>query len=155
MVYEGVLSYNGMAVSHFGHEKEGYKVSVFRDERLRSQGMADFVGRFERADDAASAKKGFDLGNDLAGVSEKTAQKMASFGYIILKTSVMEMGAQDVYGAYKLRCAIEQLIDTMQNSFGDDTSGMHDEASFKAWSVARRRGNKKNKKAARKTWHPT
>jgi hypothetical protein len=132
--YDTVFTYHHRAISAHAEEKDGYRVCVFRDEKLRADEMADFVGRGEKANAAAEEKKGFDPGKDLRDIPAETGAKNSSFGTIILRTSLMETPPQEVYGMYKLRWEIEQLFDTMRNSLDADTSSMQDDEGFEAWS---------------------
>ena len=132
--YEGVFTYHHRAISSHVENRNGYRICVFRDEKLRADEMVDFVGRGEKANTAAQKRRGFDPEKDLRDVSVDTAAKLASFGTIILRTSIMDAPPQDVYGTYKLRWQIEQLFDTMRNTCGLDTSSMQDDEGFDAWS---------------------
>jgi hypothetical protein len=132
--YEGAFTYHHRAISSHAESREGYRICVFRDEKLRADEMADFIGRGEKANAAALKKRGFDPQKDLRDVPGDTAAKLASFGTIILRTSLMETPPQDMYGTYKLRWEIEQLFDTMRNACDADTSSMQDDEGFEAWS---------------------
>ena len=113
--YEEVFTYHGRAISGHSETKDGYRVCVFRDERMRGDEMSDFVGRKEKANAKAALKKRFDPESDLVDVSAESTARLASFGTIILRTSVTEGSAQGIYGLYKARLEIEQTLKKLTN----------------------------------------
>jgi len=135
VVFEDVFSYHHRTISVCAEAREDYRVLVFRDEKMRSDEMTDFVERAEKANATAMAKKKFDPAKDaLRDVSSETMAKTAEFGVIVIRTSLMKQTPQEIYEAYKLRWQIEQLFDTMRNVCENDASYMHDDAGFEAWS---------------------
>ena len=132
--YEGVFDYHHRAIMAHSEEKDGYRICVFRDEKLRAEEMADFVGRKEKANAKAEQKKSFDPERDLLDVAAETKEKIHSFGTIILRTSIIGCDARKIYETYKLRWEIEQLFDTMRNTLEADASFMHDDPGFEAWT---------------------
>jgi transposase len=130
-----VFAYHHRTIWAYSEEKGDYRICVFRDEKLRSDEMTDFVERVEKANATTVAKKSFVPGRDaLRNVSEETAHKASEFGTIIIRTSLMDIALQKIYEAYKFRWEIEQLFDTMRNVCENDTSYMHDDIGFEAWS---------------------
>ena len=133
--FDSVFSYHHRTIWAYSALKGDYRVCVFRDEKLRSEEMTDFVERAEKANATTEAKKSFTPGQDaLRDVSTETAAKSKEFGIIIIRTSLMDATPQKIYEAYKTRWEIEQLFDTMRNVCENDTSYMHDDAGFEAWS---------------------
>ena len=134
VVYEGVFTYHHRAVSSHDERRDGYRLCVFRDEKLRANEMADFVGRGEKSNATKERRKDFDPETDLRDIPSETAENAALFGTVILRTSIMDAHIQKIYEMYKLRWEIEQLFDTMRNTIDADTSCMHDDVGFEAWS---------------------
>jgi transposase len=134
VTFEGVFDYHHRAILAHSDEKDGYRVCVFRDEKLRAEEMADFVGRKEKANATAESKRGFDPARDLLDVAGDTNARMHTFGTIILRTSIMDCDARKIYETYKLRWEIEQLFDTMRNTLEADASFMRDDPGFEAWT---------------------
>lgn len=135
VAFEDVFTYHHRTIWAHSEDREGYRICVFRDEKLKSDEMTDFVERAERANAATEAKKKFDPGKDaLRDVSSETAQKASAFGVIVIRTSVTGVPPQKIYETYKLRWEIEQLFDTMRNVLENDSSYMHDDVGFEAWS---------------------
>jgi transposase len=134
VAYEGIFTYHHRAVSFHDEARDGYRICLFRDEKLRADEMADFVGRQEKSNAASKRKKAFDPKRDLRDIPKETAEKASSFGTMTLRTSLMDTPAQSVYEMYKLRWEIEQLFDTMRNTLDSDTSNMQDDEGFEAWS---------------------
>lgn len=132
--YENVFDYHHRAISAHTEKKDGYRICVFRDEKLRAEEMADFVGRKEKANSAAEQKKKFVPERDLHDVSGETKAKLHTFGTIILRTSIMNGDERKIYETYKLRWEIEQLFDTMRNTLCADTSFMQDDPGFEGWT---------------------
>jgi transposase len=129
-----VFTYHHRAISARVEKKDGYRVIVFRDEKLRADEMADFVKRSEKANAAAAKRRDFDPDRDLRDIAVETAEKLPYFGVIVLRTSLMEPSASKIYDTYKLRGQVEQLFDTMRNDCGGDASYMRDDPGFEAWS---------------------
>ncbi|MDR0424436.1 MAG: transposase [Clostridiales Family XIII bacterium] len=135
IVYENVFSYHHRTIWVHSEKRERYLICVFRDEKLRSNEMTDFVERAEKSDATATAKKSFDPAKDiLRDITGETAGKEAEFGVIVIRTSLTDADPQKIYETYKLRQEIEQMFDTMRNACKNDTSCMHDDAGFEAWS---------------------
>ncbi|MDR1495919.1 MAG: transposase [Clostridiales Family XIII bacterium] len=132
--YETVFNYHHRAISAHSESKEGYRICVFRDEKLRADEMADFVGRGEKANAEAEKRKSIGSGKNLRDVAAETRMKTASFGTIILRTSLVEADTRKIYETYKVRWEIEQLFDTMRNTVGQDASFMRDDPGFEAWT---------------------
>jgi hypothetical protein len=132
--YEKIFNYHHRPIMAHSELKDGYRICVFRDEKLRSDELADFVGRGEKANAVASQKKNFDPQKDLRDVTAAAKSKISSFGTIILRTSLMDADVQNIYETYKIRWEIEQLFDTMRNTVGQDTSFMRDDPGFEAWT---------------------
>ena len=131
--FEDVFAFHHRAIWAHSESKDGYRICVFRDEKLKSEEMTDFVERAEKANAAAAAKKQ-PVPNAPRDVPAETAAKMAEFGAIVMRTSLMDAPLKDIYEAYKTRWEIEQFFDTMRNVCENDTSYMHDDAGFEAWS---------------------
>ena len=132
--YEDVFNYHHRPILAHSERKNGYRVCVFRDEKLRSDEMADFIGRKEKANAAAEKKKKFDPTKDPRDIAAETKARMSSFGTIILRTSLTEVDARKIYETYKIRWEIEQFFDTMRNTAGHDASFMQDDPGFEAWT---------------------
>jgi transposase len=132
--YEDVFSYHQRAISAHSEMRDGYRVCVYRDEKMRAKEMSDFVARGEKANTAAEGKKNFDPDRDLRDIPALTAAGMDKFGTIILRTSLLDASPKHIYETYKIRWQIEQLFDTMRNSCDLDTGCMHDDIGFEAWS---------------------
>jgi len=132
--YEDVFTYHGRAI--FGHKEEraGYNIYVFRDEKMRSKEIADFVGRGEKANATAEKKKSFDPDKDLRDVPGLTKECMDKFGVIIFRTTILDQTAQHIYEAYKIRWDIELLFKTLRDTCEQDASYMRDDTGFEAWS---------------------
>lgn len=135
VVFNEVFTYHGRAISACSITKDKHRIVVFRDEKLRSCEMADFVGRAEKANAAKIAKKRYDPAKDtLHDIATETAEKTSQFGVIIIRTSITATSSQSIYETYKLRWQIEELFDTMRNVCEQDASYMHDDTGFEAWS---------------------
>jgi len=133
--FDEVFSFHHRTILAHSEKKDGYRVIVYRDEKLRSDEMTDFVERVEKANATKLSKKGFDPDKDaLRDVSSETMDRTADFGAIVIRTSLMDTPAQEVYETYKMRWQIEQLFDTMRNVCDNDASYMHDDTGFEAWS---------------------
>jgi transposase len=133
--FESVFAYHHRTIWAHSENREGYRLCVFRDEKLRSNEMTDFVERAEKHNAAKVAKKSFDPEKDaLRDIPAETAEKVAAFGVIVIRTSLMDVSLQEIYESYKLRWEIEQLFDTMRNVCENDSSYMHDDTGFEAWS---------------------
>jgi transposase len=132
--YENIFNYHHRPIFAHSETKDGYRICVFRDEKLRSDEMADAIGRVEKANATAAEKKSFDPGKDLRDVTFETKKRMASFGTVVMRTSLMEEDTKKIYETYKIRWEIEQLFDTMRNTIGQDASFMRDDHGFEAWS---------------------
>jgi len=131
-----VFAYHARAISAHSASKDGYRICVFRDEKLRSMEMADYVGRAEKVNAAKAAKKKYDPAKDaLRDIAAETAEKIPEFGIIVIRTSIMDAPSQSIYEAYKLRWQIEELFDCMRNACELDASYMHDDVGFEAWSL--------------------
>jgi len=132
--YEDVFTYHKRAI--FAHMKEcdGYRIYVFRDEKMRSKEIADFVGRKEKSNAAAEKKKTFDPDKDLSDIYKTTKESMDQFGVIIFRTTVMDQPAQYIYETYKIRWEIELLFKTLRDTCEQDASYMRDDHGFEAWS---------------------
>ena len=133
--FTDVFAYHHRTIWAHSEEKAGYRICVFRDEKLRGNEMTDFVERAEKANATIKAKKSFVPGRDaLRDVSEETALRASEFGTIVIRTSLTDVSPQNIYEAYKLRWEIERLFDTMRNVCENDMSYMHNDAGFEAWS---------------------
>lgn len=135
VAFDGVFSYHHRTIRSHETRKDGYRICVFRDEKLRGNELTDFVERAEKANAATVARKSYNPDKDvLRDVATETAVKDAEFGVIVIRTSDMDATVQEIYEAYKMRWEIEQLFDTMRNVCENDASYMHDDAGFEAWS---------------------
>lgn len=132
--YESIFNYHHRAISAHSEIKDGHRICVFRDEKLRADEMADFVGRGEKANAVAEKKNSFEPSKDIRDVAAQTKAKTASFGTIVLRTSLTENDTRTIYETYKVRWEIEQLFDTMRNTVGQDVSFMRDDPGFEAWT---------------------
>jgi len=128
------FTYNDRAISASAIRKDGYDIHVFRDEALRAREISDFVARIEKANATAEKKRKFDPGSDLRDPGAEAAERQDQFGVIIIQTSLLGRPCAEIYTTYKLRWQIEQFFDTMRNSCSADTSYMHDDVGFEAWS---------------------
>jgi transposase len=135
IAFTDVFTYHHRTIWAYSERKNGYRICVFRDEKLRSNEMTDFVGRAEKSNATVAAKKSFVPGKDvLRDISSEAKGKSAEFGVIVIRTSIMDATLQKIYESYKLRWEIEQLFDTMRNICDIDASYMHDDAGFEGWS---------------------
>jgi transposase len=135
IAFTDVFSYHHRTIWAHSEKKDGYRICVFRDEKLRGDEMTDFVERAEKANTTTKSKKSFVPGRDaLRNVSEETALKASGFGTIVVRTSLTDAAPQKIYEAYKFRWEIEQLFDTMRNVCKNDMSYMHNDTGFEAWS---------------------
>jgi transposase len=135
IVFTDVFTYHHRTIWAYSEEKNGYRICVFRDEKLRGNEMTDFVERGEKANTTIAAKKSFVPGRDLLrDISSETIGKTCEFGVIVIRTTLMDAASQKIYESYKLRWEIEQLFDTMRNVCDIDASYMHDDVGFEAWS---------------------
>jgi hypothetical protein len=135
VVFTDVFTYHHRTIWAYSEEKNGYRICVFRDEKLRSNEITDFVERVEKTNATLKAKRTFEPSKDvLRDISLETIGKDAEFGVIVIRTSLMEAEPKKIYESYKYRYEIEQLFDTMRNVCNNDTSYMHDDAGFEAWS---------------------
>lgn len=132
--YEELFSYHERAISAHSETKDGYRICVFRDEKMRAKEMADFISRKEKKNATAERRKSFDPEKDLVDVSAAGLERIPLFGTIILRTTVVDGNAQSVYELYKIRWEIEQLFDTLRNTLGADESYMQDDTGFEAWT---------------------
>jgi len=135
VAYEDVFTYHRRAIWAHSEARDGYRICVFRDERLRAEEAADFVSRAEKANATKASKRSFDPERDaLRDVAGEAAESACGFGVIVMRTSLMEATLQDVYSAYKSRWETGQLFDTLRSPCDGDASYMHDDAGFEAWS---------------------
>jgi transposase len=135
IAFEDVFSYHHRTIWAHSEDRDGYRICVFRDERLKNNEMTDFVERAEKANAATKAKRSFDPNRDaLRDVSSETIKKAQEFGIIVIRASHMDVPPQKIYEVYKLRWEIEQMFDTMRNVCENDASYMHDDIGFEAWS---------------------
>lgn len=132
--YDTMFNYHHRPILAHSEVKDGYRVCVFRDEKLRSDEMADAIGRVEKLNATAEAKRTFNPDTDLRDAAVETKAKIASFGTIILRTSLMEEDMKKIYETYKIRWEIEQLFDTLRNTISQDASFMQDDSGFEAWT---------------------
>jgi transposase len=132
--YEELFTYHDRAISAHSEQKDGYRICVFRDEKMRAKEMGDFLGRKEKGNASAGLKKGFDPSKDLVDVSAAGIERLPTFGTIIFRTTVPGGNAKDIYALYKTRWEIEQLFDTLRNTLGADESYMQDDTGFEAWT---------------------
>jgi len=132
--FEDVFTYHGRAIFAHMEERDGYRIYVFRDEKMRSKEISDFVGRAEKSNASAEKKKNFDPENDLHDIPQKTQEAIDKFGIIIFRTSIMDQTPRYIYEAYKIRWEIEQLFKTLRDTCEQDASYMRDDQGFEAWS---------------------
>jgi len=133
--YSEVFSYHHRAIWAHSTQRDGYRICVFRDEKLRSDEITDFVERTEKYNASIREKKSFVPAKGiLRDVTGEAEAKECLFGTIVVRTSLMEAPLQKVYETYKLRGEIEQIFDTMRNACDNDTSYMHDDTGFEGWS---------------------
>jgi len=132
--YKDVFTYHGRAIFAHMEERDGYRIYVFRDEKMRSKEIADFVGRGEKANAAAEKKRNYDPEKDLRDIPQQTQEVINKFGVIIFRTTVLNQTAQYIYETYKMRWEIELLFKTLRDSCDQDASYMRDDAGFEAWS---------------------
>lgn len=133
ITFTDVFSHHHRTILAKSEERKDYRLCIFRDEKLRSDEMTDFVERAEKANATIKAKRTFEE-NELHNVSTETMDRVTEFGTIILRTSLLDTPLQKIYEAYKLRWEIEQMFDSMRNDLGNDASYRQDDRGFEAWS---------------------
>ena len=73
----------------------------------------------------STVRSGDDIGNESGEKVAEIAKRQLLCGTICLKTSLMDVAAQDLYSTYKIREEVEQLFDTYKSEEDFGTTGMH------------------------------
>lgn len=103
-----------------GVDAKGRQVTIFHDPKLRSEEEACYLRRI------ASKTRGYDI--------ESFENKQLTFGTIAMISNLSDVNAEEIYVQYKQRMEIETLFDTYKNLLEADSSYMHSDAGFEAWS---------------------
>lgn len=99
---------------------KGLPVWVFVDDSLKAEEEQDYLSRIETHP-------------ELGYTIENFHKKAHSFGTIALITNLEGLPASKIFGYFKSRVEIEQLIDTFKNTLKADKTYMRSDYSFEGW----------------------
>ncbi|MDR1051057.1 MAG: transposase, partial [Deltaproteobacteria bacterium] len=121
--YKHAFTYTERSVIAYEQDKDGYRIIVFRDERMRYKEMSDFIANLEKKNLAIREMKKKHKSAEF-NIGEEAIKSDPYFGTIIIRTN-LDDSPQEVYETYKMRVAIEQCFDTLKNTLSQDHSYMH------------------------------
>ncbi|MBN1969520.1 MAG: transposase, partial [Candidatus Delongbacteria bacterium] len=116
--FDGYFNYNKKIIWYYSIEVDEKRVCVFFDEQLKCQEEKDYLERIDKIQD------GYTL--------ENFYEKQNRFGTISMYDNSGKF-IKDVYLNYKNRNCIEQMFDTLKNTFDADRSYMQTEEALEAW----------------------
>jgi transposase len=119
--FDGHFLYNDRPIFYYQTKAvKGRRVVVFHDAKLKTEEEATYLRR------AAQELDGYDL--------ENYQQKQLYFGTMSMITNIKQLTSEEMYIQYKHRMEIETLFDCYKNLLAADSSYMHSDAGFEAWS---------------------
>jgi len=117
--------YQDRIIWNYQYEKDGKKLIVFLDEKLRVEEEADYLKRIKSHPENYS--------------KDKFSQKMDGFGTItiVYKLNSQEnQSTQELFEAYKQRNEVEIMFDSYKNFLHADRMYMHDRHVLEGWLFA-------------------
>jgi len=120
--FDGHFMYQGRPIFYYtiNHPAIKRKSCVFYDHKLAKDEEASYLRRIEEQ------KEGYDI--------EGYKLKQLSFGTLSMITNKLAEEPSDIYVQYKHRMEIETLFDSYKNLLEADSSYMHSDSAFEAWS---------------------
>jgi len=115
----GYFKFEQRYIWHLSYEKEGRKVFLFKDEKLRVQEEKDYLDRIETLPEYYQM--------------ETFHQKAERFGTIALLSNVQDQDGQQIFTSYKSRNTIEVMFDGIKNVLHADRTYMQNEDALQGW----------------------
>jgi transposase len=119
--FDGHFLYNDRPIFYYQlKQANGRQVTLFHDPKLKVDEEATYLRRVKQK------VEGYDMDSFQA--------KQLCFGSISMISNIKGAKAEDIYTQYKQRMEIETLFDSYKNLLEADSSYMHSDAGFEAWS---------------------
>jgi transposase len=119
--FDGHFLYNDRPIFYYQlTERNGRQVTVFHDPKLKLDEEANYLRRIAQKID------GYSL--------DSYQEKQLYFGTMSMISNLKGNSAEELYTQYKHRMEIETLFDSYKNLLEADSSYMHSDEGFEAWS---------------------
>ena len=115
----GYFKFEERYIWYLSYEKDGRKIFLFKDEKLRVQEEKDYLDRIE------TLPEYYQL--------ETFHQKTERFGTIALLSNVEGHDEQHIFTSYKSRNSIEVMFDGIKNVLHADRTYMQNEDALQGW----------------------
>jgi len=101
------------------YEKDGFRVRLFKDDRLKTQEQKDYLQRIDANTDGYTR--------------EKFNDRLPRFGTFALLSNLKDISPPQLYAKYKSRNAIEVMFDGVKTVLKADVSFMQNEDTLNGW----------------------
>jgi len=134
--FDGVFLFGKRHVWHYSSEKEGEKIIIFLDEKLKAEETRCLLLARERLKKSLEKEKDpvakEDLEKSIKEYESKIYGEDYALGTITVRTNCNKT-AEEVYGLLKSRAGIEKAFDIFKNTLRADKSYMRDEQQLEGF----------------------